>query len=56
MESDPEVQQQMIDRAIKKEFGDDEEKPPSFKDQLKELRETAKLLGLGPQEGKKGEG
>ena len=30
MESDPEVQQRMIDRAIKKEFGDDEEKPPSF--------------------------
>ena len=30
--------------------------PRPFKDQLKEIRETAKLLGLGPQEGKKGEG
>ena len=54
METDPDIQQRLIDRAVRQEFGDDN-KPQSLKDKLKELRETADLMGLPSGGGKERE-
>ena len=55
IESDPDIQQRLIERALKVELGDDD-KPQSLNDRLKELRETTDLMGLAPAGGNKQEG